>query len=96
MRDAFPIVCAIGDKLRAEDERSMRSGRQTRPGWRDAKALIYLVAYEGDWRGAAALADALGVGADAQEAIYREVTERHLAEGRGSDPAQPPREQEPA
>lgn len=63
MRDAFPIVCAIGDRLARE-----------RTGWRDTKALIVLVAQQGDWNGASALAEALGVSPDAQEAIYREVT----------------------
>lgn len=86
MRDAFPIVCAIGDRL----------GRE-RTGWRDVKALVYLVAYEGDWRGAAALAEALGVSPDAQEAIYREVTERHLQEATGrANPANHHRKREPA
>lgn len=63
MRDAFPIVALLGDRL----------ARQ-RHGWRDIKALIVLVAEAGDWNGAAALADALGVHPDQQEAIYHEVT----------------------
>lgn len=62
MRDAFPIVCKLGDRLAEE-----------RNGWRDTKALIVLVAEHGDWNGASALADALGVGPDQQEAIYQEV-----------------------
>ncbi|HEY1178475.1 MAG TPA: hypothetical protein VGF17_20150 [Phytomonospora sp.] len=76
MRDAFPVVCALGDRFRRE-----------RTGWRDTKALIVLVAEHGDWNGAAALADALGVGPDAQEAIYQEVTN---GTGRAT-PAKPPR-----
>lgn len=66
MRDAFPIVCAIGDKLRLAEA----NGRH---GWRDCKALIVLVAQAGDWNGASCMADALGVGPDAQQAIYEEV-----------------------
>ncbi len=63
MRDAFPIVCMLGDRLARE-----------RTGWRDTKALIVLVAQAGDWNGASCLADALGVSPDAQEQIYLEVT----------------------
>lgn len=62
MRDAFPIVCALGDRLAKE-----------RTGWRDTKALIVLVAQH-DWNAASCLADALGVHPDQQEAIYTEVT----------------------
>ena len=63
MRDgaAFPIVAMLGDRLQRE-----------RTGWRDAKALIKLVAAN-DWNAAANLADALGVAPDAQEAIFHEV-----------------------
>lgn len=81
MRDAFPIVCALGDRLRRE-----------RTGWRDVKALIVLVAQEGDWNGAAALADALGVGIDAQEVIYQEVRTKAGEQ----TPPQPTRRREPA
>ena len=69
MRDgaAFPIVAMLGDRLQRE-----------RTGWRDAKALVKLVAAN-DWNAAANLADALGIPASAsgsnrtQEAIYQEV-----------------------
>lgn len=62
MREAFPIVCALGDRFRTE-----------RMGLRDAKALVVLVAQAGDWNGASCLADALGFAPDYQERIYREV-----------------------
>jgi hypothetical protein len=62
MREAFPIVCALGDRFRKE-----------RMGLRDAKALVVLVAETGDWNGASSLADALGFSPDYQERIFREV-----------------------
>lgn len=62
MRDAFPVVCQLGDRLGKE-----------RTGWRDIKALILLVAQEGDWNGASALAEALGVAPPEQEAIWNEA-----------------------
>lgn len=66
MRDAFPIVARLGDRLQGEKH-----------GWRDAKALIILVARSGPpglaWPGAQDLCDALGVSDDFQERIYREV-----------------------
>jgi len=62
VRDPFPIVCKLGDRLQGE-----------RTGWRDVKALVLLVARAGDWNGASALAEALGVSPDAQEQIYREA-----------------------
>lgn len=63
MRDPFAVVCMIGNRL-----------QQAQHGWRDAKALVMVVALEGDWNGAAALASALGIGEERQEAIYREVS----------------------
>lgn len=63
---AFPIVCQLGDMLQARE----RAGRH---GWRDAKALVVLVAESGDWNGASCLADALGIGPERQEVIFREV-----------------------
>lgn len=62
MREAFPIVASLGRRLQRE-----------RTGWRDTKALIVLVAQSGSWAAAADLADALGVDASSQEAIFREV-----------------------
>lgn len=62
MRDAFPIVANLGQRLEQEPT-----------GWRDAKALIVLVAQAGPWDAAAALADALGINPAAQEAVYREI-----------------------
>lgn len=58
----FAVVAMLGQRLQRE-----------RTGWRDAKALVLCVARNGPWNGAAALADALGIGPDAQEAIYREA-----------------------
>lgn len=65
MRDPFPVVCKLGDRLQRE-----------RTGWRDAKALVLLVARAGDWNGASCLADALGIPPAEQEAIYREAYHR--------------------
>lgn len=64
MRDEFAVVATLGVRLDKE-----------RTGWRDTKALVLLVAQQGQehWSAAASLADALGVGPDTQEAIYREV-----------------------
>lgn len=58
----FAIVAMLGQRLQRE-----------RTGWRDAKALVLCVARNGPWEPAASLADALGVGPDAQEAIYHEA-----------------------
>lgn len=63
MRDPFPIVCRLGDAL----------DRDQRTGWATKKALILLVAVHGDWNGAAALADALGVHPEEQEKIHQEA-----------------------
>lgn len=63
VRDAFAVVAQLGERL-----------AQEKNGWRDTKALIVLVAQAGEWGAAAQLADALGVGPDVQEAIYREVS----------------------
>lgn len=62
MRDPFPVVCNLGDRLQRE-----------RTGWRDAKALVLLVARAGDWNGASCLADALGIPPPEQERLYREA-----------------------
>lgn len=81
MRDAFPIVCKLGERLARE-----------RTGWRDVKALIVLVAQEGDWNGASALAECLGVHPDQQEAIFTEV----FSKSRGAIPAPPQPRRQPA
>lgn len=51
-----------------------RRFEQERTGWRDTKALVLVVAQEGEecWNGAAALADALGLDESTIEAIYKE------------------------
>lgn len=57
VRDPLPIVCKLGDRLH----------------WRDQKALVLLVAMNGDWSGGACqLADALGIPDTVQEELYRE------------------------
>lgn len=43
-------------------------------GWRDVKALL-LVAGKESWNAASALADALGVHPDDQEAVYRQLNQ---------------------
>ena len=66
MRDAFPIVCALGDRFRKEST-----------GLRDAKALVLLVAQAGPpeqvWPAAQELAEALGFNDDYIERMYREA-----------------------
>ena len=70
MRSPFAIVAMLGDRLRREAT-----------GWRDAKALILLVAQAGPpeeaWPCAADLADALGINDDFQERLYREAYGPH-------------------
>lgn len=78
MREPFPVVCLLGDRLRKE-----------RTGWRDMKALVLLVAQEGDWTGAAALAEALGLSPDQTESIYRDI------ETGGATPAPFPSRKQP-
>ena len=62
MRDPFPVVAMLGDRLLRE-----------RTGQRDVKGLVLLVARAGDWNGASCLADALGVPPDVQEKWYVEA-----------------------
>ena len=63
MRDPFPIVCKLGERLQ----------------WRDQKALVLLVAMHGPWEAAGQLADALGVGPDLQEQVYREAAAKRVS-----------------
>lgn len=60
MRDPFPIVAKLGERL----------------GWPEQKALVLLTATHGDWAGASMLADALGIGPEQQEAIYTEAVQK--------------------
>ncbi len=74
MRDAFAVVAQLGIRLQEAE-------REGRHGWRDAKALVVLVAEAGDWNGASALADALGISPDMQERIHHEVERKKRNQG---------------
>lgn len=81
MRDAFPIVCMLGDRLARE-----------KTWWRDVKALVVIVAQEGDWNGASALAECLGIAPPEQEKIFNEV----FTKAGGAIPAPPHLRSQPA
>lgn len=64
MRDPFPLVCRLGERL----------------PWSEQKALVLLVAISGPWEaGACQLADALGIGPVEQEAIRAEALQHRAA-----------------
>jgi hypothetical protein len=90
----FALACRVGDEFRVLEERG-------RGGWARAKALILVVARNGDWNGAEALAQAFSLGPDAIEEIYREVYGEFPVQhsitltlpAGGATPVQPPRSQ---
>ena len=66
MRDPFPVVAKLGDRLGKE-----------RTGYRDMKAVVMVAALSGPpweaWNAAAAIADGFGIDPDTQHAWFAEA-----------------------